>query len=70
MTTTTSKTTSTAASPWVSSVRTPLLSDEELDALIQAFNRRDPSPVRPNTQVIGLSLLALLVVGLGGWWWL
>jgi hypothetical protein len=46
-----------------------LLTDEELDALIQAFNRRDSSPVRLNAPAIGLTLLALTVIGLGGWWW-
>jgi len=51
------------------SARTPLLTDEELDALIEAFNRRDPSPARPHRQLIGLALLALSVMGLGSWWW-
>ncbi len=70
MTTTAHKTTPHVSSPWVSSPRTPLLTDEELDALIQAFNRRDSSPVRLNAQMIGFALLALTVVGLSGWWWL
>jgi hypothetical protein len=62
------------ATPTTASVRpvapsTPLLSDEELDALIQAFNRRESVPLRPSTPWIWLTLLVLGFVTVGGWWW-
>lgn len=69
MNATTPKTTPLASSPRAPSARTPLLTDEELDALIEAFNRRDPSPVRPHRPWMGLALLALSMLGLGSWWW-
>ncbi|MFZ9557333.1 MAG: hypothetical protein ACO278_08375 [Limnohabitans sp.] len=69
MTTSTPEARPQASSSLAPSARTPLLTDEELDALIEAFNRRDPSPARPHRQLIGLALLALSVMGLGSWWW-
>ena len=48
----------------------PLLSDEELDALIQAFNRRESVPSSRRFWGVGAGVLAVLGLGLwyGGWW--
>lgn len=48
---------------------TPLLTDEELDALIQAFNRRESTPGLSTPARAGWMLLAVLAVGLASWWW-
>lgn len=63
------KSTTPVTSSSKSSTCTPLLTDEELDALIEAFNRDEYAPARPNPVLIGLSLLAVSVAGLGAWWW-
>jgi hypothetical protein len=48
---------------------TPLLTPEELDALIQAYNRRDSEPTGRQLPW-PLMGVALLVLTLGmGWWW-
>jgi hypothetical protein len=48
--------------------RSPLLTDEELDALIEAFNRRESTP-SPGAATRVWRLAGLLcLVGLG-WWW-
>ena len=68
MTLPTSQVSLTSTPTQSSSPHTPLLTDEELDALIAAFNRRDSTPVNWHPWHIGLPLLTLLMVGLG-WWW-
>lgn len=47
----------------------PLLSDEELDALIQAFNRRESMPSARRFWGLGIGVLAVLGLGMVGWWW-
>jgi hypothetical protein len=48
---------------------TPLLTPEELDALIQAYNRRDSVPgPRPGPVSLLMSVAAVLTLALG-WWW-
>jgi hypothetical protein len=51
------------------SPHTPLLTDEELAALIEAFNRRESTPRRRLPARVGWMMLALSVLGLG-WWWI
>jgi hypothetical protein len=48
---------------------TPLLTDEELDALIQAFNRRESTPGLSVSARASLVVLTLSLIGLAGWWW-
>lgn len=48
--------------------RSPLLTDEELDALIEAFNRRESTPLPSSATRAWLLAGLLCLVGLG-WWW-
>lgn len=50
------------------SPHSPLLTDEELDALIEAFNRRESTPITRRSVRAWLMGLALTVIGVG-WWW-
>lgn len=46
----------------------PLLTPEELDALIHAYNRRD-SETRPRSTWVPVGMTVLLLCLAAGWWW-
>jgi hypothetical protein len=49
-------------------IHTPLLTPEELEALIQAYNRRDSGP-RPRSAWLSAGTMVLLLCMLAVWWW-
>ena len=63
------QTTPSASTVVTTSSRTPLLSDEELDALIQAFNRRESVSLRWSPWRMVWGFLILSVIAMGWWWW-